>query len=202
MAPIITGGVAMIQHDLTIQPELIQPGNVERFLQRVQVGSDEECWEWQGPRGLLGHGQFKFQNRTVPAHVFAWVLQFGAWPAPVVRPPRSWKQPFIGCHHCDNPPCCNPWHIYPGTHQDNLDDVERRGRIEYWQQQRVAAGFPARMDEVLYDEVFFPQERASEIPSQNGGFLWADGGFKVLVVNEERAKAYYDWLKRRQQRER
>jgi hypothetical protein len=33
-----------------------------------------------------------------------------------------------GLHHCDNPPCCNPWHIFPGTHQDNVNDRQRKGR--------------------------------------------------------------------------
>lgn len=190
----------MIRHDLTIRLELIRPSDVERFLQRLHVGADQECWEWQGQRRPLGHGRFNFQNRTVPAHVFAWVLQFGAWPAPVVKLPWSWEQPFIGCHHCDNPPCCNPWHIYPGTHQDNLDDVERRDRTEYWRQQRVAAGFAARLDEVFYDEVFFPQERVGELPARNGGVHWVVGGYMVLVENEERMRAYKDWLKQRQQR--
>ena len=31
-------------------------------------------------------------------------------------------------HHCDNPPCVNPDHIYVGTPQDNANDRDRRGR--------------------------------------------------------------------------
>lgn len=196
-----SSGQRQIRHDLTIRPELIRPSDVERFLQRVQVGTDEECWEWQGERRRLGHGRFNFQNRAVPAHVFVWVLQFGPWPAPAVKPPWPWEQPFLGCHQCDNPPCCNPWHIYPGTHQDNSDDMDRRDRTEYWRQERVAAGFAARLEEVLYDDVFIPFERKDELLR-----LWStrvrmvEGGYIAPVINEERAKAYNHWLKQRQQR--
>jgi DNA-binding CsgD family transcriptional regulator len=31
-------------------------------------------------------------------------------------------------HKCDNPPCCNPAHLEPGTAQDNADDQTKRGR--------------------------------------------------------------------------
>jgi len=32
------------------------------------------------------------------------------------------------CHHCDNPPCCNPRHLFVGTIQDNLADMRAKGR--------------------------------------------------------------------------
>ena len=35
-------------------------------------------------------------------------------------------------HHCDNPPCCNPDHLFAGTPQDNVDDMRSKGRGRYW----------------------------------------------------------------------
>lgn len=34
----------------------------------------------------------------------------------------------VACHHCDNPPCVNPLHLFVGTMKDNQQDASRKGR--------------------------------------------------------------------------
>ena len=33
------------------------------------------------------------------------------------------------CHHCDNPCCINPDHLFAGTRSDNMKDCARKGRL-------------------------------------------------------------------------
>jgi HNH endonuclease len=35
-------------------------------------------------------------------------------------------------HTCDNPPCCNPRHLFLGTPKDNTDDMISKGRARFW----------------------------------------------------------------------
>jgi hypothetical protein len=99
----------------------VLPGTVEeRFWGRVDRTGD--CWVWQGRR-WRDYGSWTFhvgegKRRTVPAHRFAWELARGVIP-----------EGMYVCHKCDNPPCCNPAHLFLGTHDDNMRDKAEKGRV-------------------------------------------------------------------------
>ena len=92
---------------------------VNRFWSLVKkTGEDDGCWEWQASRSGFGHGQFFIQGRgVIGAHRFAYELSNGPIPD------------GLHCRHrCDNPPCCNPRHLFIGTALDNILDCVNKGR--------------------------------------------------------------------------
>lgn len=87
----------------------------ERFWR--QVHRSEGCWEWTGGKLSNGYGRFWCEGRTIGAHVFSWRLHVGAVP----------DGHFV-CHHCDNPPCVNPVHLFTAPPRGNSGDMVTKGR--------------------------------------------------------------------------
>ena len=86
-----------------------------RFWARVDATAGfDACWPWTGARKPNGYGVFE----RMGAHRFALELRLG-------RPIGPGLQ---ACHTCDNPPCCNPTHLFEGSAQDNVTDRHQKGR--------------------------------------------------------------------------
>lgn len=92
----------------------------ELFWMKVRQGGPSECWEWTASKNKDGYGQFWIGHTFIPAHRYAWASQHGDIPEGM----------FI-CHHCDNPSCCNPDHLFLGNAQINNLDAIQKGRQKY-----------------------------------------------------------------------
>ncbi len=91
----------------------------QRFWEKVNVGLPDLCWEWMAMCMPQGYGRFTVNAETrTPAHRIAYQLSIGPIP-----------EGYDVCHHCDNPPCCNPAHLFSGTRHENMIDAFKKGRI-------------------------------------------------------------------------
>ncbi len=89
----------------------------EYLAQHTEPGELDSCWEWQGSRTHGGYGEACFKRNRKSAHVFAYIAAHGPLPDGVCV-----------LHKCDNPPCCNPLHLFLGTFAENNKDRNRKGR--------------------------------------------------------------------------
>jgi hypothetical protein len=90
----------------------------QRLIDRVdRSGGPEACWPWTGCHNGYGYGVLSVNNRMKGAHRLAYEAAKGPIP-----------KGLSVCHTCDNPPCCNPAHLFVGSHKDNGLDMARKER--------------------------------------------------------------------------
>lgn len=89
----------------------------DRFWSKVQIESPDQCWPWVGCRTVEGYGMIRIGGKTFRSHRIAHVLALGAIP-----------EGMCVLHRCDNPACVNPFHLLSGTHKENIEDMNAKGR--------------------------------------------------------------------------
>jgi len=84
----------------------------------AKLARDGDCTVFVGHRNEHGYGVIRSdEGRTMLAHRAAYEVHRGPIP-----------DGMHVLHRCDNPPCCDPGHLWIGTHIDNMRDRDAKGR--------------------------------------------------------------------------
>lgn len=86
----------------------------------TRIIKTENCWVWQGDKNYQGYGRISVggHHTRMFAHRFSYQLHYGTIPLGLCV-----------LHHCDNPPCVKPDHLFLGTQIDNNLDAYKKGRL-------------------------------------------------------------------------
>lgn len=85
----------------------------------------DKCWGWSGMKTPSGYGILHCSNLR-RAHRLSWIIHNGPFP----------KELHV-LHKCDMRSCTNPNHLFLGTHQDNMNDMLKKGRVDLTEEQVI-----------------------------------------------------------------
>lgn len=148
-----------------------------KFMAYVEVGGPDKCWRWTGgthPKSGYGRWNLYHDGRQggYQAHQVALFITTG--PAPDGKP--------FACHSCDNPPCCNPQHLFWGSNSDNQQDAVSKGRHAY--------GERHPNHKLTTEQALFIQQ-SSLSPKVLGKMFGISGPTATLIKNGKRWKHLY-----------
>ena len=91
---------------------------LQRLLNKIEINTTTNCWEFQGGRNNLGYGMIRDDKKMRTAHRVSYEEHSQT------KIPKH----LVVMHSCDNPCCVNPQHLSLGTRKDNTRDMLQKGR--------------------------------------------------------------------------
>ncbi|TXH10495.1 MAG: HNH endonuclease [Spirochaetes bacterium] len=90
----------------------VAPDQLEYLRYRLAIAVPDrpegQCWVPILTNRTNGYVRMAFIGLTTGVHRWMWLLEYGECP------------PVLDHAVCDNPECCNPAHLTPATHQENI----------------------------------------------------------------------------------
>ncbi len=135
----------------------------DSFFARIGHITKAGCYLWLGKTDRAGYGKLGLHL----AHRISYEFLIGAIPE------RSHV-----LHHCDNPPCVNPAHLFLGTNIDNTKDKVAKNR------QARGAMFNRKLTDAIVLDI---RERCRSGESQNSvaRSLGVGQGFISRIINRK-----------------
>ena len=96
--------------------------NIDKF-KAMLVRGEGGCLLWAGHTVMSNgsekhlYGRLRYKGKKILAHRLAFEIENGKIPSGMCV-----------CHKCDNTKCCNPEHLFLGTHKENMEDMSVKGR--------------------------------------------------------------------------
>lgn len=111
---------------------------MKRFFDKIN--KTDSCWVWKASL-RCGYGAFKYNGKTIGAHVFSYQIHKGEIP-----------ERMCVCHTCDNPSCVNPDHLFLGSYSDNMKDAFNKSRIKVPEGKRFNTGHTPKNASISREE--------------------------------------------------
>jgi hypothetical protein len=143
-----------------------RPSSEQRFWAKVVRHGEEDCWQWDGSKNQDGYGRLGHNgSNAYGAHRLSYEIHHGPIPPGL-----------LVCHHCDNPECTNPRHLFLGTNQDNASDKVRKGRSVRGEESKASKLTEVQVRELRSMPRLSRQERIRL------GADWGVGEFTIALV--------------------
>lgn len=106
-----------IQDFLTVP--CLDASTIDRIFSKITVDSNTECWIWEGSKDAKGYGHIRYAGKIELMHRFMYAWLIDSLPRIPFSGIRGYI-PILDHIVCDNPSCCNPFHLRFVFNTENL----------------------------------------------------------------------------------